>query len=87
MVSKITIFEPHIDHLTVGPLGSGSTDHDENASSQTAVTGARKRSKRRIAGGILLLIGTAVGVVAFRRSRMKPSDSEFESPSQPELKH
>ena len=89
MVTKITLFEPHVDGVQIGPASLGlrssaePTVSEPKPSRRSAVTGAiRSRSRPRVRS--ILVAGIATGtllgaVLAWRRFRGHESETTDES--------
>jgi hypothetical protein len=87
MVSKITLFEPRLEDVQIGPasMGGESTEGDVEAASSIPVateerTGRRfPRVRRALLAGVAVA-GIAGGVLAWRRFRGRGASDADEEP-------
>lgn len=93
MVSKITIFEPHIEGAQIGPASlrpsedgpamADAPEENEDMSQEKTSQGSRRRSLGRVVLAAGMLMAAGVAVAALRQFRMKTSGGvEIESQSE-----
>lgn len=84
MVGKLTIFEPHVEALHVGPGMAEIPESDEEEASDIP---AERRSIRRVLA-VVLAVGVLVGAVSARRRMARRTELEAEAePIEAELTH
>jgi len=87
MVSKITLFEPRLEDVQIGPASMGgespATEEGDAQSIPVATethTGRRFPRGRRVLGAGLVVAGIAAGVLVWRRFRRRNAAEETEAP-------
>jgi hypothetical protein len=87
MVSKITLFEPRLEDVQIGPahMGGESADAEETSSRSIPVateepSGRRFPRARRVLVAGLGVAGIAAGVLVWRRFRGRGDAAETEEP-------